>query len=83
MSIGNTKEYGNKGNNFPWQYKMLVGLDAILSALSVLKAIPLPMPSSIVIPPWTIWKHVWPMRKWVTYNVRPNRYNYPYETKTF
>ena len=34
MSIGNTKEYGNKGNNFPWQYKMLVGLDAILSALS-------------------------------------------------
>lgn len=34
MSIGNTKDYGNKGNNFPWQYKMLVGLDAILSALS-------------------------------------------------
>jgi hypothetical protein len=34
MSIGNLKDYGNKGNNFPWQYKMLVGLDAILSALS-------------------------------------------------
>ena len=34
MSIGNTKEYGNKGNNFPWQYKMLVGLDKIFSALS-------------------------------------------------
>jgi hypothetical protein len=34
MSIGNLKDYGNKGNNFPWQYKMLVGLDAILAALS-------------------------------------------------
>ena len=34
MSIGNLKDYGNKGNNFPWQYKMLVGLDKIFSALS-------------------------------------------------
>ena len=34
MSIGNLKTDGLKGNNFPWQYKMLVGLDAILSALS-------------------------------------------------
>ena len=34
MSIGNTKDYGNKGNNFPWQYKMLLGLDKILAALS-------------------------------------------------
>ena len=25
MSIGNLKDYGNKGNNFPWQLKMLVG----------------------------------------------------------
>jgi len=32
MSIGNLKDYGNKGNNFPWQYKMLQGLDALLSA---------------------------------------------------
>ena len=29
MSIGNLKDYGNKGNNFPWQYKMLLGLDSI------------------------------------------------------
>ena len=34
MSIGNLKTDGQKGNNFPWQYKMLVGLDAILVALS-------------------------------------------------
>lgn len=31
MSIGNLKDYGNKGNNFPWQYKMLLGLDNINS----------------------------------------------------
>ena len=29
MSIGNLKDYGNKGNNFPWQYRMLLGLDTI------------------------------------------------------
>ena len=34
MSVGNLKTDGQKGNNFPWQYKMLVGLDSILSALS-------------------------------------------------
>ena len=32
MSIGNLKDYGNKGNNFPWQLKMLQGLEAILTA---------------------------------------------------
>lgn len=26
MSIGNLKDYGNKGNNFPWQRKVLQGL---------------------------------------------------------
>lgn len=31
MSIGNLKDYGNKGNNFPWQYKMLLGLDTLNS----------------------------------------------------
>lgn len=34
MSIGNLKDYGNKGNNFPWQLKMLEGLQAILNALT-------------------------------------------------
>jgi glutamine cyclotransferase len=34
MSIGNLKDYGNKGNNFPWQLKMLEGLQAILNAFT-------------------------------------------------
>jgi hypothetical protein len=34
MSIGNLKDYGNKGNNFPWQLKMLQGIDALLSAFT-------------------------------------------------
>jgi hypothetical protein len=33
MSIGNLKDYGNKGNNFPWQYKMLLGLDSINNSI--------------------------------------------------
>jgi hypothetical protein len=28
MSIGNLKDYGNKGNNFPWQLKVLAGLQS-------------------------------------------------------
>jgi len=31
MSIGNLKDYGNKGNNFPWQLKMLQGLQSIIN----------------------------------------------------
>ena len=34
MSVANLKDSGNQGNNFPWQYKMLLGLDKILSAFS-------------------------------------------------
>ena len=30
MSVGNLKDYGNKGNNFPFQLKVLQGLQAIL-----------------------------------------------------
>jgi hypothetical protein len=33
MSVGNLKDYGNKGNNFPWQLKMLQGLDTINSSI--------------------------------------------------
>lgn len=33
MSIGNLKDYGNKGNNFPWQLKMLLGLQGVIDAL--------------------------------------------------
>lgn len=29
MSIGDLKSYGNKGNNFPWQLKVLEGLQCI------------------------------------------------------
>ena len=29
MSIGDLKDYGNKGNNFPWQLKVLQGLQCI------------------------------------------------------
>ena len=29
MSIGNLKDSGNQGNNFPWQYRMLLGLQRI------------------------------------------------------
>lgn len=34
MSIGNLKSEGNKGNNFPWQLRMLRGLQAIVDALT-------------------------------------------------
>lgn len=34
MSIGNLKDSGNQGNNFPWQFKMLFGLQSIVNALS-------------------------------------------------
>jgi hypothetical protein len=34
MSIGNLKDTGNQGNNFPWQWKMLQGLQAIADAVS-------------------------------------------------
>lgn len=34
MSIGNLKDNGNQGNNFPWQYKMLLGLDSINTAVN-------------------------------------------------
>ena len=30
MSIGNLKDTGNQGNNFPWQLKMLQGLQALV-----------------------------------------------------
>lgn len=36
MSIGNLQDYGNKGNNFPWQLKMLKGLQGIIDKLVLL-----------------------------------------------
>lgn len=34
MSIGNLKNSGNQGNNFPWQLKMLEGLQAIYNEVA-------------------------------------------------
>jgi len=34
MSVGNLKTEGNKGNNFPWQIKMLLGQQCACDALS-------------------------------------------------
>ena len=33
MSVGNLKTDGQKGNNFPWQLKMLQGIQGIIDAL--------------------------------------------------
>jgi tripartite-type tricarboxylate transporter receptor subunit TctC len=35
MSVGNLKTDGQKGNNFPWQLKMLQGIQGIIDALTV------------------------------------------------
>jgi len=34
MSIGNLKTYGNKGNNFPFQLKVLQGLTDLITAIT-------------------------------------------------
>jgi hypothetical protein len=34
MSVGNLNTEGDKKNNWPWQYKMLKGLQAIVDVLS-------------------------------------------------
>jgi hypothetical protein len=34
MSIGNLKDTGNQGNNLPWQWRMLKGLDAINNSIN-------------------------------------------------
>lgn len=34
MSIGNLQDYGSKGTNFPWQLKMLQGIQGIITALT-------------------------------------------------
>ena len=39
MSVGDLKTDGQKGNNFPWQLKMLQGIQGIINAVTL---IPLP-----------------------------------------
>jgi hypothetical protein len=39
MSIGNLKDSGNQGNNFPWQLKVLLGLDCSCTQLQTANSI--------------------------------------------
>lgn len=48
MSIGNLKDEGNKGNNFPWQLKMLQGLSAISTGINNLLGALTPTPNPTV-----------------------------------
>lgn len=56
MSIGNLKDSGNQGNNFPWQLKMLQGLQAIVDGnccqdiLAALDSIDLKLSSQRILP---------------------------------
>jgi hypothetical protein len=43
MSIGNLKDSGNQGNNFPWQYRMLLGLQSINDSVNASVAAAGPM----------------------------------------
>lgn len=49
MSIGNLKTDGNKGNNFPWQLRMLKGLQGIINAIIAIPA-PVPTPALSKVP---------------------------------
>jgi hypothetical protein len=44
MSVGNLKTEGQKGNNLPWQLKMLQGLQGIINAIFATAPIPPPTP---------------------------------------
>ncbi len=48
MSIGNLKDEGNKGNNFPWQLKMLQGLSALSTGINNLVGALTPTPNPAV-----------------------------------
>jgi len=49
MSVGDLKTDGLKGNNFPWQLKMLKGLQGIINAIIAIPA-PVPTPALSKIP---------------------------------
>ena len=49
MSIGNLKTDGLKGNNFPWQLKMLKGLQGIINAIIAITPTP-PTPALSKVP---------------------------------
>lgn len=64
MSIGNLKTDGNKGNNFPWQLKMLQGLQALIDSGCCNEILPLLEPQrrkayvERVSTPWTSTENV-------------------------
>jgi hypothetical protein len=49
MSVGDLKTDGLKGNNFPWQLRMLKGLQGIINAIIAIPA-PVPTPALSKIP---------------------------------
>ena len=49
MSVGDLKTDGLKGNNFPWQLKMLKGLQGIINAIIAIPA-PVPTPALSKVP---------------------------------
>jgi hypothetical protein len=50
MSIGNLKDYGNKGNNFPFQLKVLRGFTELMTMFSqVITVIVQPIPKTTTI----------------------------------
>lgn len=48
MSVGNLKDSGNQSNNFPWQLKMLQGLQALIDSNKNCCAETLPILSEII-----------------------------------
>jgi hypothetical protein len=52
MSVGNLKTDGQKGNNFPWQLRMLKGLQGIINAILAIPA-PTPLPTPQIRTPHT------------------------------
>ena len=49
MSVGDLKTDGLKGNNFPWQLKMLKGLQGIINAIIAITPTP-PIPALSKVP---------------------------------
>jgi hypothetical protein len=41
MSIGNLKTDGGKGTNWPWQYRMLKGLQGIIDVIKMAQSMKL------------------------------------------
>jgi hypothetical protein len=49
MSVGNLKTDGQKGNNFPWQLKMLQGIQGIITAVTASACCPTQRRTPVVV----------------------------------